>query len=199
MKIYTKSGDEGSTGLLGGHRVSKSDVRVKAYGTVDELNSFLGFAAVLASNENLEKKLLIIQHDLFSIGANLATSIETTKQGNRKKMEVPVERVGEIETWIDEMAAQLPELKAFVLPGGTQPAAVLHMCRTVCRRAERVVVEASEQVEIDPQAIVYLNRLSDLLFMWARFENFQQGGSDVLWLKQARAQDVRKLEDSGIA
>jgi cob(I)alamin adenosyltransferase len=183
MKIYTKSGDEGSTGLLGGQRVSKSDVRVKAYGTVDELNSLLGFAAVLVSSENLKKKLLIIQHDLFSIGANLATSTGRAMQGKRKKMEVPVERVGEIETWIDEMSAKLPELKAFVLPGGTQPAAVLHMCRTVCRRAERVVVEASEQVEIDPQAIVYLNRLSDLLFVWARLENFQQGGSEVLWLK----------------
>ena len=183
MKIYTKSGDQGSTGLFGGDRVSKSDARVEAYGTVDELNSFLGFAAVLVTDEGLGKKLLAIQHDLFAIGASLATSREKTNCGGKKRTEVPMKRVGEIEAWIDDISAKLPELKAFVLPGGTQSAAVLHMCRTVCRRAERVVVEAGEQGEIDPGAIIYLNRLSDLLFVWARFENSQEGGSDVLWLK----------------
>jgi len=184
MKIYTKSGDQGSTGLFGGDRVSKSDARVNAYGTVDELNSFLGFAAGLVSDEDLEKKLLAIQHDLFAIGASLAASAERAKQEGKKKADVPMKRVSELETWIDEISAKLPSLKAFVLPGGTQSAAALHMCRTVCRRAERVVVEAGEQGEIDPQAIIYLNRLSDLLFVWARFENSQEGGSDVLWLKE---------------
>ena len=183
MKIYTKSGDEGSTGLFGGQRVSKSDVRVKAYGTVDELNSFLGLAIALIADEHLEGRLLKIQHDLFSIGANLASSRQEVKVSSNKKVKVPLERVSEMEDWIDELSQQLPELKAFVLPGGTQSASALHLCRTVCRRAERVVVEAKEQMEIDPGVVVYLNRLSDLLFVWARWENSKKGRADVLWEK----------------
>ena len=183
MKIYTKSGDEGSTGLFGGQRVSKSDVRVKAYGTVDELNSFLGLAIALIADEHLEGRLLKIQHDLFSIGANLAFSKQEVKVSSDKKVKVPLERVSEMEDWIDELSQQLPELKAFVLPGGTQSASALHLCRTVCRRAERVVVEAKEQMEIDPGVVVYLNRLSDLLFVWARWENSKKGRADVLWEK----------------
>ena len=183
MKIYTKSGDEGSTGLFGGQRVSKSDVRVKAYGTVDELNSFLGLAIALIADEHLEGRLLKIQHDLFSIGANLASSRQEVKVSSDKKVKVPLERVSEMEDWIDELSQQLPELKAFVLPGGTQSASALHLCRTVCRRAERVVVEAKEQMEIDPGVVVYLNRLSDLLFVWARWENSKKGRADVVWEK----------------
>ncbi|SVC17239.1 uncharacterized protein METZ01_LOCUS270093, partial [marine metagenome] len=114
MKIYTKSGDEGSTGLFGGQRVSKSDVRVKAYGTVDELNSFLGLAIALIADEHLEGRLLKIQHDLFSIGANLASSKQEVKVSSDKKVKVPLERVSEMEDWIDELSQQLPELKAFV-------------------------------------------------------------------------------------
>ncbi len=185
MKIYTRSGDEGSTGLFGGRRVSKSDPRVKAYGTVDELNSFLGLAAVLVEGKDLQKRILRIQHDLFAIGARLASYIdETGCRKVNKERAVPLDRVEQMEGWIDEATNELPGLKAFVLPGGTQAGAILHMCRTVCRRAERVVVEAGEQMPIDTEVIIYLNRLSDLLFVWARYENFIKGQSDVLWEKE---------------
>ena len=184
MKIYTKSGDAGSTGLFGGRRVSKSDMRVKAYGSVDELNSFLGLALALIDDDKLARRIVTIQHDLFAIGANLASCIEGPgSEGEKGKTGVPLERVKEMENWIDEVSEQLPELKAFVLPGGVHSAAMLHVCRTVCRRAERAVVEAAEQMWIDSGAIVYLNRLSDLLFVLARAENFKKDIGDVLWKK----------------
>jgi cob(I)alamin adenosyltransferase len=179
MKIYTKTGDAGQTSLFSGKRIAKSDLRVSAYGDVDELNSFLGMAILQTSIEGNRELLRKIQNCLFDLGADLATT-------ERKRS---VERIGnqeilEMEAAIDIIDARLPELRNFILPGGTEAATWLHLCRTVCRRAERSAVRLQTESKINPLAIVFLNRLSDLLFMMARFENFSAGVTDITWEKR---------------
>ena len=182
MKIYTRRGDRGRTALFGGDRVSKDDLRVEAYGTVDELNAVLGRALVALTDAALRPRLERIQSDLLALGAVLATPREE-REGRRRPgvPELPAERVARMEEWIDEATEELEPLKNFVLPGGAEGAAELHVARTVCRRAERRVVALAARDEVDPDAIRYLNRLSDLLFVFARVENLRAGYGDVLW------------------
>lgn len=179
MKIYTKTGDKGLTSLSGGKRVKKSDLRIEAYGTIDELNAHLGIAAGFVSSTELKDVLTRIQNDLFTVGADLATPINTDN-----KFSVPrtsEKMIEELEKQIDKYGGIIPQLRKFILPGGTKGASILHLARTVCRRAERRVVELSDDEDIGNNTIVYLNRLSDLLFVLARFENFDSNRPDIEW------------------
>ena len=176
MKIYTKTGDAGETGLFGGGRVPKDDPRVRAYGDVDELNATLGFAAALDPAGFESDFLQSLQRDLFSIGAELATP-----NAGKVRAQVGADRVSAIEQVIDKHEATLTPLKNFILPGGTPKAAALHVARTTCRRAERAVVTLSREQQINPVIIHYLNRLSDLLFVLARAVNKQAGRADIVW------------------
>ena len=176
LKIYTKTGDAGETGLFGGGRVPKDDPRVHAYGDVDELNATLGCAAALEPVEFESATFQTIQRDLFSIGAELATPNPA-----RLKAAVSAHQVSALEQVIDRYETTLPPLKNFILPGGTPKAAALHLARTTCRRAERSVVTLSRDQQINPLIIHYLNRLSDLLFVLARAVNKQAGRSDIVW------------------
>jgi cob(I)alamin adenosyltransferase len=179
VKIYTKTGDAGETSLLGGQRVPKDHLRVAAYGDIDETNAALGVTRGSAS-ERIAALLFVIQQDLFAIGAQLADpSHDVATQ--RTKAAVTAAQVERLEKAIDDCEAELPELRAFVLPGGTPAAALLHQARTVCRRAERSVVALAHHAEIDPQVLVYLNRLSDLLFVLARAENHAAGVPEERW------------------
>ena len=180
MKIYTRTGDEGGTTLFGGGRVRKDHPRVEAYGAVDELNSVLGWALSQISGNTVER-LRCVQHDLFALGAELATPLPAEGRRRPDTPAVPGERVGEMERWMDEADCKLPTLDQFILPGGAPGAAALHVARTVCRRAERAVVELASLEPLDPKAVVYLNRLSDLLFMLARLENARAGRGDIPW------------------
>jgi cob(I)alamin adenosyltransferase len=185
MPIYTKTGDDGDTGLFGGGRVPKNDIRVEAYGAVDELNWFVGLAlASLDDDAGVRRGLLLIQNDLFALGANLATPQDDDSRPRPQTPDVPVARVEAMEEWIDQATEQLPELRQFILPGGTESAAMLHVCRSVCRRAERAVVALGREEALDPGIVPYLNRLSDLLFVWARLENFRAGQTDVPWSQE---------------
>jgi cob(I)alamin adenosyltransferase len=181
MKIYTRTGDAGDTGLFGGGRVPKAHLRVEAYGSVDELNAFLGLSGQAVSDSEIQDRILRVQKDLFSLGASLATP--GAEDGSAKVVtpRLPERRIGQMEGWIDEATGGVPELRSFILPGGTRGAALLHVARTVCRRAERAVVRLSQEEGVDPVVLVYLNRLSDLLFALARLENDRAGVPDVLW------------------
>lgn len=183
MKIYTRTGDDGRTALFGGGRVPKDDARVDTYGTVDELNAVLGWAMTRMADAAARERLEAVQHDLFTIGAALATPPPREGRTAPRTPGLPTDRVGEMEGWIDEADESLPALKAFVLPGGTEGAAALHVARTVCRRAERAVVRLSGSDAVDPAITTYLNRLSDVLFTFARLENQRAGRSDVEWVK----------------
>ena len=176
MKIYTKTGDAGETGLFGGGRVPKDDPRVQAYGHVDELNATLGFAASLEPADFEAAFLQAIQRDLFLIGAELATP-----NAAKVREQVSADRVEAIERVIDQHESTLAPLKNFILPGGTPKAAALHVARTTCRRAERAVVTLARDVQINVTIIHYLNRLSDLLFVLARAVNKQAGRADIVW------------------
>jgi cob(I)alamin adenosyltransferase len=190
MKIYTRTGDRGETGLFGGQRVRKDHARVEAYGDVDELNSLLGLAAtsLSASGEmEMSAELRDVQADLFTLGANLATP--RPEDGGRSSdtiPELPEGRIAHLERWIDRTEEELEPLRTFVLPGGTQAAATLHLARTVCRRAERRVVTLAHEAHIDEDHLVYLNRLSDLLFTLARLANGRSGVQDVPWTPNPR-------------
>jgi cob(I)alamin adenosyltransferase len=185
MKIYTRTGDRGETGLFGGQRVRKDHARVEAYGEVDELNSVLGcVAAALESQgeEELTARVRVLQEDLFTLGANLATP--SPEDGGRPTDYIPAlptERIGEMERWIDQAEEEIEPLRAFILPGGCEAAARLHLARTVCRRAERRVISLSFQAHLHEDVVIYLNRLSDLLFSWARLVNARAGRGDVPW------------------
>ena len=183
MKIYTKTGDNGDTGLFGGGRVPKSHPRVEAYGDVDELNASIGFARSIEMMPRIDEVLVPIQRDLFAIGALLATPDRDRMRQHLAKARVDEERVSELERAIDEGDRELEPLKAFIIPGGTPKAAALHVARTVCRRAERRVVElkTTHEVDIPELAIIYLNRLSDLLFTLARVANRRAGAGEVTW------------------
>ena len=180
MKIYTRTGDAGQTGLFGGGRVSKTHPRVEAYGDVDELNAALGMARAIEPLPRIDEVLRPVQRDLFAIGALLATPDRDKMKRQLEKASIDERRVGELEHAIDEGDAELEPLRSFIVPGGTPKAAALHVARTVCRRAERRVI-ALEQEEIPAVVLVYLNRLSDLLFTLARVANRRAGAGEVTW------------------
>ena len=183
MKIYTKTGDAGETGLFGGGRVPKDDPRVRAYGDVDEVNAAIGLAAALDPADVWSAALQTIQRDLFTIGAELATPNPAKMDKVRAKSGAPIgtAEVGALEDLIDAHEAKLPALKNFILPGGTPKAAAFHLARTTCRRAERSVVALARDQQINPTIMQYLNRLSDLLFVLARAVNQQAGRADIAW------------------
>ena len=183
MKIYTRTGDDGGTALFGGGRVRKHDLRVDAYGNVDEVNSTIGWAITQLSNEASAERLRRVQHDLFAIGSDLATPPARENRIRPETPILPLESVVAMERWIDEADMELPALRAFVLPGGSPGAAALHVARTVCRRAERSVVHLAEREPVNYDILTYLNRLSDLLFTFARLENHVAGEGDVEWVK----------------
>ena len=180
MKIYTKTGDEGETGLFGGERVSKNTLRIEAYGTIDELNAFIGLTIIEVSDKSVKDLLQKIQNWLFSIGADLSTpDNEKTKKLN--VFRTPEEYYLFIEKEIDNYESKLDELRNFILPGGTKGAALLHICRTITMRAERMVVALNSTVKIGNNIIIFLNRLSDLFFVLARFDNAVTGTPDTEW------------------
>ena len=181
MKIYTRTGDAGTTGLFGGGRVAKDDLRVEAYGDVDELNAVLGMARSIEMMPRVDEVLVPIQRDLFAIGALLATPDREKMAQHLAKARIDDERIAELEQAIDDGEEELEPLTAFIIPGGTAKAAALHVARTVCRRAERHVVRLQHQVELPTVAVVYLNRLSDLLFTLARLANRRAGAGEVTW------------------
>lgn len=182
-RVYTRTGDGGKTGLVGGHRVDKDDLRIECFGTVDELNATIGMARLHcvggpATIAALDVILARVQNELFNLGSQLATRAEDL----RPTQPVIADRhVQALESEIDAHNADLPELRSFVLPGGGALGAHLHLCRTVCRRAERIAVSLAHKETVPEVAIRYLNRLSDALFVWARFAAMATGQSEVLW------------------
>lgn len=168
MKIYTKTGDEGKTSFFGGERVSKNDMRIEAYGTVDELNSLLGVVFTFTGDKFVKEILSKIQNDLFTVCAELAS---LTFKGKNPMPKVGGEQSEELEMYIDQIEAQLAPQTSFIIPGGTQAGAFLHFARTVARRAERIIVALGEKMEINPELIKYMNRVSDLLYVLARLVN----------------------------
>ncbi|MBL8165219.1 MAG: cob(I)yrinic acid a,c-diamide adenosyltransferase, partial [Anaerolineae bacterium] len=178
MKIYTKTGDDGTTSLFSGGRVSKAHLRVEAYGTVDELNSHLGVARAHKPHPQTDAWLARVQRQLFTLGADLATPLDAQADWLTR---VDSATIDWLEAGIDRMTADLPPLTNFILPGGTLAAAQLHVARTVCRRAERIVAELQEHEALGEHALTYLNRLSDYLFTLARWENQQAGINEDKW------------------
>jgi cob(I)alamin adenosyltransferase len=176
-KVYTKTGDQGTTSLGSGERVSKDAPRVEAYGTVDELNSVLGVLLCEEMPADLREELLRIQQELFDLGADLCTPDSERKAGPKIK----TSQIERLEKLIDAHNEPLPPLKSFILPGGARTASLFHLARTVCRRAERRVVSLSRQETLDANVVIYLNRLSDALFVLARSENTRTGHGDILW------------------
>ena len=183
MPIYTGTGDAGETGLFGNRRVAKDHARIEAYGTIDELNAYVGLLRSEGPDAEFDRQLKGIQDALFEIGADLAT------EGGRASLARVEPAIVELERWIDASEAQLPALRSFVLPGGCRTAALLHVLRTVARRAERLVWKLSHEIGDDQklaiprQLGVYLNRLSDLFFSWARRANLRAGVADVPWTR----------------
>ena len=181
MKIYTRTGDAGETGLFAGGRVPKDHLRVAAYGDVDELNSTIGLALALEPADFERPLLETIQRDLLTVGAQLATPDATALVRALSGPPIGAEHVTAVEQAIDRNETQLAPLRSFILPGGTAKAATLHVARTVCRRAERAVVRLAHEVAVDPALLRYLNRLSDLLFVLARAANARAGVRDTTW------------------
>lgn len=182
-RVYTRTGDDGTTGLGGGQRVPKDSPRIEAYGTVDELSSVLGVAVALGLHPKLAETLERIQNELFNVGSDLCIL-----EGDKARMPVPVveeRHVAALEALMDELSDALSPLENFILPGGSPGAAQLHVARTVCRRAERLVIALARQEPVGPHVVEYLNRLSDALFVMARYENLQRGVPDVLWDSRA--------------
>lgn len=181
MKIYTRTGDSGDTGLFGGGRVPKDHPRVTAYGDVDELNAAIGVARATGPLPRIDELLVPIQRDLFAIGSLLATPDRDKMAQHLEKAQVTDARIAELERAIDDCERELEPLRAFILPGGTPRAAALHVARTVCRRAERSVVALRRSEDLPEIVVIYLNRLSDLLFMLARVANRESGAAEVTW------------------
>ena len=179
MKIYTRTGDEGETALFTGRRVLKNSSYLEAYGNVDELNAWIGLSIVSVADKGLSSQLLQIQHDLHVVCADLATPLDATTKIDR----IQSDRATRLENWIDQMEANLKPLTQFILSGGSEPAARLHIARTVCRRAERGIVAHFHQEKGNDEVVVYINRLSDYLFVAARWVNFKSGIGDVVWDK----------------
>lgn len=182
MKIYTKKGDKGETGLIGGVRVSKNDLRINAYGTVDELNAHIGMLRDSISNNEFEMQLLDIQDRLFTAGSLLAVGEKGTSMKLPELMESDIKM---LETWIDKMDQSLPEMKTFVLPGGHLTVSKCHIARTVCRRAERIIVELSNRVNIDSVILSYFNRLSDYLFTLSRKLSADLNATESPWVPKS--------------
>jgi cob(I)alamin adenosyltransferase len=180
-KIYTKTGDKGDTGLFGGGRVPKNHPRVAAYGDVDELNAFIGMARAVEMMPRIDEVLVPIQRDLFAIGALLATPDLEKMKKQLEKASIDDKRITDLEHAIDDGDRELEPLKSFIVPGGTPKAAALHVARTVCRRAERSVIALDPSEHIPSIVVVYLNRLSDLLFTLARVANKRAGAGEVTW------------------
>lgn len=178
MKIYTRTGDDGTTSLFSGGRVPKHHLRVESYGTVDELNSVLGLARAFQPTAQTDDYLTRVQHQLFNLGADLATPL-AARSSHVVRMDA--ETVAWVESAIDRMTADLPALTYFILPGGSLAAAQIHIARTVCRRAERLVSDLAQHEPVSDQALPYLNRLSDFLFTLSRWENQQAGMSEERW------------------
>lgn len=181
LKIYTKTGDDGDTGLFGGGRVPKDHPRVTAYGEVDELNAVIGQARSVEMMPRIDEVLAPVQRDLFALGAMLATPDLDKMREQLEKARISDARIAQLEQAIDDGESELEPLKAFILPGGTAKAAALHVARTVCRRAERAVIHLQRDTEVPQLVIVYLNRLSDLLFVLARVANKRAGAGEVTW------------------
>ena len=179
-KIYTRGGDKGETSLSDGARVAKNDIRVEAYGAVDEINAAIGIACLFVDGDKL-KMLKTIQNDLFDLGADLSTPI---KDGEVGKLRTTIEQVTRLEHEIDQMNESLADLTSFILPGGSEASSYLHLARTICRRAERLIITLSQAHSINPYAIQYINRLSDHLFVLGRALN-SNGKDDVLWVPGA--------------
>ncbi|MCU6769051.1 cob(I)yrinic acid a,c-diamide adenosyltransferase [Barnesiella propionica] len=180
--VYTFTGDKGTTSLVGGKRVPKTDVRLEAYGTVDELNTQIGFLLSLPDIDNMNRKLLhFAQNKLFVIGSYLATDISFTELREASKMKD--EDIKRIEQRIDEMDEVLPPLNAFILPGGTPAASAAHICRTVCRRAERRICDVAATHKVDENILRFVNRLSDYFFVLARFNNIENKQDEFFWNK----------------
>ena len=175
-KIYTRAGDRGETSLGDGSRVSKLDCRIASFGTVDELNSLIGVALAGGVPDAFRDTLARVQNELFDVGADLSVP-----WGIADRLRITQPCIDDLERDCDRFNAELPELRSFILPGGTETAARLHVARTVCRRAEREVIAAAEEVELNPLVLVYLNRLSDLLFILARAANADAGRDEPLW------------------
>ena len=183
-KVYTRGGDMGKTSLVGGQRVSKASERLEAYGTVDELSSHLGLLASLLADGDDKAMITRIQNNLFNVCTNLATDQEQTALSPSAYL--PEGEIELVEQKIDEIMKLLPEKQGFVLPGGTQEAAQAHVCRTVCRRAERRIVALSEVAKISPEVLQYVNRLSDYLFVLAKKINFNANQSEIVWQNVGR-------------
>jgi cob(I)alamin adenosyltransferase len=185
-RVYTKRGDTGETSLAGGQRVQKDATRIEAYGTLDELNSFVGLARasiekVLPGHPDiapLDSILFRVQHELFNAGSILATLPEDV---HPKQARITANETAQLEREIDRMNENLSPLRSFVLPGGSRLNAELHICRTICRRAERICIKLSREEPVDPEIIKYLNRLSDAFFVWTRWAAFQLGTPEVVW------------------
>ncbi len=190
MRVYTRTGDDGQTGLFGGPRVAKDDPRLEAYGTVDELNSTIGVATAFLEHDDLRAWLQIVQSDLFDVGGELATPEieERIRKGQPVGPRVTDDDVAKLERWIDAMDEELQPLTRFILPGGTPASAQLHVARTVCRRAERRVLSLSRDAEVAPTVMRYLNRLSDCLFTMARMVNARAGVAEPEWLGREERQ-----------
>jgi cob(I)alamin adenosyltransferase len=182
MKIYTKTGDNGTTGLFGGKRVNKNDLRIDAYGTIDELNSMLGVTDTEVKTAEIKEEINIIQNELFVVGSDLSSPVSSEP----KKFDVPRindSHIERIEKRIDYFQDQLPELKSFILPGGNKGASLLHLSRSICRRSERKIAALSQNENIGNFILKFVNRLSDFLFVLARFENFKTDTPEVKWKK----------------
>lgn len=183
-QIYTRTGDAGTTALFGGGRVPKDHPRVEAYGQVDELNSTIGVAISFMSDERLSAFLTSVQNELFNVGAELASESGGEKAASFARMFTDAEvKIAALEELMDELDAALPPLQTFVLPSGSRAGALLHLCRTVCRRAERAVITLSHGEQVNPELQRYLNRLSDLLFVMARYVNQADGQPETPWRK----------------
>jgi cob(I)alamin adenosyltransferase len=181
-RVYTRQGDAGETGLAGGQRVAKDSRRIEAYGTVDELNSFVGLARDAAASDPavsvLSDILLRIQHELFNLGSILATLPEDV---HSRQARITEAEIVQLEAEMDKMNEELPALRSFVLPGGSRLNAELHVCRTVCRRAERAVVALAREEQVPAEAAKYLNRLGDAFFVWSRWASHRSGIPETLW------------------
>jgi cob(I)alamin adenosyltransferase len=190
FKIYTKTGDKGETSLYGGTRVSKAAARVESYGTLDELNAFIGLAKAEISDEKVLSQLQKIQFDLFTVGSEAATPTDKMLLANGKNrldLMISEKEITELELWMDDFDAELEPLRFFILPSGGKAAATVHVCRTVCRRAERAMVFLNETEEVRPELIKYLNRLSDYLFILARYISKISGEKEDYWNPSERA------------
>lgn len=179
IKIYTKTGDDGTTGLVGGTRVKKYDLRLEAYGTIDELNAAIGMLRSLENDEDIRELLVRIQNKLFNIGSRLAS--DEKGEAFTAELAIKTEDVQVLEQAIDRFESKLPELRHFILPGGDQVVAQCHVSRTICRRAERRIVEFAEHSAVESELIKYINRLSDFLFVLARFTGFRKGVDETRW------------------